>query len=107
MSLLISTIIALIAWIIVYTPEQIAVEKNRQTVRAIAFLVAILASLISLYRVMWRFAIVIPAGNVGVVEVFGQVSDRTLNPGVHLINPFADIITEKNERESISIRLYC
>lgn len=36
--------------------------------------------------------IVIPAGHVGVVDVFGKVSQRTLKAGVNLVNPFAKVI---------------
>jgi len=35
---------------------------------------------------------VIPAGNVGVIDIFGKVSDNTLKSGINLINPFARII---------------
>lgn len=35
---------------------------------------------------------VIPAGTVGVVNIFGTVSDQTLKAGINVINPFADII---------------
>ena len=35
---------------------------------------------------------VIPAGNVGVVDVFGTVSDNTLKAGINPVNPFARVI---------------
>jgi len=34
---------------------------------------------------------VIPAGHVGVIDVFGNVSDRVLQPGVRFVNPLARI----------------
>jgi regulator of protease activity HflC (stomatin/prohibitin superfamily) len=34
---------------------------------------------------------VIPAGHVGVIDVFGNVSDRVLQPGVRIVNPLARI----------------
>lgn len=34
---------------------------------------------------------IIPAGTVGIVELFGKVSDHALNPGFHLVNPLADV----------------
>jgi regulator of protease activity HflC (stomatin/prohibitin superfamily) len=47
---------------------------------------------------------VIPAGNVGVLDTFGKVS-KTLNPGVHLINPFGKVVIFstrlKNVQEAI------
>lgn len=35
---------------------------------------------------------IIPAGHVGVIDFFGNVSDNTLYPGVNLVNPMATII---------------
>jgi prohibitin 1 len=35
---------------------------------------------------------IIPAGHVGVIDFFGNVSDRTLKPGVNIVNPLANII---------------
>ncbi|HEX7127208.1 MAG TPA: prohibitin family protein [Thermodesulfobacteriota bacterium] len=34
----------------------------------------------------------IPAGFVGVVSLFGRVSDEALQPGLHLVNPLARVI---------------
>jgi regulator of protease activity HflC (stomatin/prohibitin superfamily) len=35
---------------------------------------------------------VVPAGNVGVVDFFGTVSDHTLKAGINFVNPFARIV---------------
>ncbi len=35
---------------------------------------------------------VVPAGHVGVIDVFGNVSERTLKPGINVVNPFANIV---------------
>lgn len=35
---------------------------------------------------------VVPAGNVGVVDFFGTVSDNTLKAGINLVNPLARIV---------------
>lgn len=35
---------------------------------------------------------IIPAGNVGVVDLFGRVSDRYLNSGLNIVNPLARVI---------------
>ena len=35
---------------------------------------------------------VVPAGNVGVVDFFGTVSDNTLKAGINFVNPFARVI---------------
>ena len=34
----------------------------------------------------------VPAGHVGVVDVFGRVSDRSLDAGLRLVNPLARVI---------------
>lgn len=39
-----------------------------------------------------RLWVVIPAGHIGVVDTFGQVSDDPLSPGIHLRNPFARVV---------------
>jgi len=35
---------------------------------------------------------VIPAGSVGVIDFFGTVSKETLNAGINVVNPLANII---------------
>lgn len=35
---------------------------------------------------------VIPAGHVGVIDFFGNVSDNTLYPGVNIVNPLANVV---------------
>ena len=36
--------------------------------------------------------VVIPAGNVGIVDVFGSVSENTLKAGINAVNPFARVV---------------
>ncbi len=35
---------------------------------------------------------IVPAGNVGVIDVFGKVSTRTLHSGINFRNPFAKVV---------------
>lgn len=35
---------------------------------------------------------IIPAGHVGVIDFFGNVSDNTLYPGVNFVNPLANVV---------------
>lgn len=35
---------------------------------------------------------VVPAGHVGIVDLFGNVSSGTLKPGINFVNPLADVI---------------
>ena len=50
---------------------------------------------------------VIPAGFAGVIDMFGNVSDNTLKPGVNFVNPIANIVkfdTRKQElKETMNV----
>jgi regulator of protease activity HflC (stomatin/prohibitin superfamily) len=52
----------------------------------------IIALLIAAGMIVYQWVTVIPAGNVGVIDFFGMVSDNTLKPGINLVNPFARVI---------------
>jgi prohibitin 1 len=54
-------------------------------VRALAIVVLVLVALSSCVTV-------VPAGNVGVVDFFGTVSEHTLKAGINFINPFSRVI---------------
>jgi regulator of protease activity HflC (stomatin/prohibitin superfamily) len=41
---------------------------------------------------LFRAVAVVPAGHVGVVDLFGKVSGTTLKPGIQLVNPLARVI---------------
>lgn len=84
-----SLLTSLIAIFVYLSSTKMPDKRNRLAIRSIAVLIAVVAAIASLFK---TFA-VIPVGNVGVVELFGQVSDRPLNPGIHLVNPFADVET--------------
>jgi prohibitin 1 len=59
-------------------------EANKQVATLVAA-GAVLLGLAQLVRV-------IPAGNVGVVDFFGTVSDKTLKAGINIVNPLARVI---------------
>lgn len=46
---------------------------------------------------VWCCTISVDAGHVGIVHVFGNVRDKAIPPGIHVVNPFADV-------ENMSIR---
>jgi regulator of protease activity HflC (stomatin/prohibitin superfamily) len=48
-----------------------------------------------------RIFTVVPAGYVGVVDLFGTVSDNTLKAGINIINPLARVITFSVKTEEI------
>jgi regulator of protease activity HflC (stomatin/prohibitin superfamily) len=55
---------------------------------SIAFLVAVGSTFIALANCIT----VIPAGAVGVIDLFGTVPDKTLKAGINLVNPLARIV---------------
>jgi regulator of protease activity HflC (stomatin/prohibitin superfamily) len=87
MSFIVSLLTTLIAILVFLLGTKIPSRRTNIAVRAIALLIAFIAALVSIFRTL----IIIPAGNVGVVELFGQVTQRPLAPGIHLVNPFAEV----------------
>ncbi len=47
--------------------------------------------MLSVLLVIGSAVTVIPAGHIGVIDFFGNVSDRVLQPGVRFVNPLVDI----------------
>ena len=54
---------------------------------------ASLTLLIIVVLVLGRSIRVIPAGSVGVVDLFGRVSPQTLSSGIQFANPLARVVT--------------
>ncbi len=67
--------------------KRVAEMTNRIPVNVLALVSVIFA----LFSLMQCFT-VIPAGNVGVVDFFGTVSEKPLTPGINLVNPLARIV---------------
>jgi regulator of protease activity HflC (stomatin/prohibitin superfamily) len=65
-------------------------EKNPlfKTTASVAGMSAILFALIAVSQIFT----VVPAGNVGVVDFFGTVSDNTLKAGINMVNPLARVV---------------
>lgn len=81
-------IIALLAAVVaalVYFNAKKRFNKPEANFAFIGLLVAILIALL-------QFWTMIPAGHVGVIDFFGNVSDNTLYPGVNFVNPMANVI---------------
>lgn len=65
------------------------VKKMKRTQEAtMTLIISIGAAIFALAQIFT----VIPAGTVGVVDFLGNVSDKTLKPGVNMVNPIARII---------------
>ena len=54
--------------------------------------IAVIAGTVLAAIAISKTVIVISAGKIGVVETFGKVSEKPLNPGIYLINPLAKVI---------------
>jgi len=87
MSFIASLLITLISILVFLNAGKVKNERGRLAVQAIATLVGAIAAISAIFRSL----LIIPAGNIGVVESLGRVSERTLNPGVHLVNPFTEV----------------
>lgn len=44
---------------------------------------------------------VIPAGHVGVVDLFGNVSQKTLKPGINLVNPLSKVVKFSTQTQEV------
>jgi regulator of protease activity HflC (stomatin/prohibitin superfamily) len=71
---------------------------SRKQFRLICFLIFMIAALTSISRTFR----VIKTGYVGVSEFLGNVSQETLKPGLHLVNPLADIYKFSTRIEDIT-----
>jgi prohibitin 1 len=53
---------------------------------------SLIGMVVALLIAFAQFFTMIPAGHVGVIDFFGNVSDNTLYPGVNLVNPLANVV---------------
>lgn len=84
MLFLISTFAAIVAGIVF-----VSAKKRYNKLETTFSLVGLsIASIIALLQ----FWTVIPAGHVGILDFFGNVSDNTLKPGVNFVNPMASVV---------------
>ncbi len=59
-------------------------RKRESNYSLIAVLIGVVVAVLQIFTI-------IPAGTVGVVDFLGVVSDKTLKPGVNIVNPMANI----------------
>jgi prohibitin 1 len=69
----------------VYISAKKRASKQESNLALIGMFAAILIALLQCWTI-------IPAGHVGVIDFFGNVSDKTLFPGVNLVNPLANVV---------------
>jgi prohibitin 1 len=83
--LFVIAILAAAAAFFVYRNAKKKFNKQETTFSLIGMVVALLIAFAQVFTV-------IPAGHVGVIDFFGNVSDQTLLPGVNFVNPLANVI---------------
>lgn len=79
---IIVAVIGFLAW------RNMRINPNTKGTANISLMVAFGAGVIALSNCFT----VVPAGNVGVVDFFGTVSDNTLKAGINFVNPLARVI---------------
>ncbi len=80
-------IVAIIAAVVAFFVYKNAKRRMKKSDASFA-LAGIAVALVIALSQSWT---VIPAGNTGVIDFLGNVSDETLKPGVNLVNPMAKI----------------
>lgn len=98
---IIIAIVALITWKNASRKFKTEGNKVYQGSAGIAQIVTVVAFILSLTQVFT----VIPAGNVGVVDFLGNVSENTLKAGVNFVNPLARVIKMSIKTQEIKERM--
>ncbi len=83
--LFIVALLAAVAALFVFFNARKRYNKSESSFALIGFFVAVVILLM-------QFFTMIPAGHVGVVDFFGNVSDQTLYPGINFVNPMANVV---------------
>ncbi len=83
--LFVIALLAVIAAAVVYFNAKKRGNKQESSLALIALIVAVFIGLVQCWTI-------IPAGHVGVIDFFGNVSDQTLKPGVNFVNPMANVV---------------
>ena len=68
-----------------------AVKRGGQGSGLMSRLLGPIAGVFGLFALFQCFT-VIPAGNVGVIDFFGTVTDRPITAGINFVNPLAQVI---------------
>jgi regulator of protease activity HflC (stomatin/prohibitin superfamily) len=101
MSLIFSAITALISWLIFFQVKTKLDPQSSKIIQPITLLIGTLSSAFFVVATISRFALIIPAGEVGVKETLGKVDSQTLNPGIYLINPLTRVETYSTRIQDI------
>jgi regulator of protease activity HflC (stomatin/prohibitin superfamily) len=91
MLFLLSVIIIIGAIVVWLNARKKVRDEHNAIFKSTASAAAVTALAFALIALSQMFTVV-PAGNVGVVDFFGTVSDNTLKAGINFVNPFARVI---------------
>jgi prohibitin 1 len=87
----VSLVIAVFATVFALNARRKVAEEKNPLFKATATLTTMVAAFFFLVAFSQIFTVV-PAGNVGVVDFFGTVSENTLKAGINMVNPFARVV---------------
>jgi regulator of protease activity HflC (stomatin/prohibitin superfamily) len=93
MSLIFSAIIALTSWLVFFNVKWKDNPSVNKIIQPLILLIGVLSSAFFVLKTLSRFAVIIPAGEVGVMETLGKVDQNTLNPGIYFVNPLVEVET--------------
>lgn len=88
MSFIFSLLTTLVAILVYFSSSRLEDRRTVWIVRGVSALIGAIALFSSITRVF----VIVPPGNVGTVNVFGKVANNALEPGIHVMNPFANIL---------------
>jgi regulator of protease activity HflC (stomatin/prohibitin superfamily) len=84
------SILALLVSFVAWRAASRKVKENNLSYRSVAGISALGLAVFALI-ILVQFFSQVPAGHVGVVDFFGIVSEKTLPPGINVVNPLARV----------------
>ncbi len=101
MGAVISAIAALASWTVFISVKNPDNPKIPKLLRPLVFCIALLMSALFLQQSLGRAVVVIPTGEVGVIETMGTVDATPLTSGVYFLNPFSKVVTYSTRLQDI------
>jgi regulator of protease activity HflC (stomatin/prohibitin superfamily) len=86
------SLVVVIGSIIIWINARKKVQEERNVAYKATASVAGLTAVAFILIAFSQTLTVVPAGNVGVVDFFGTVSENTLKAGINMVNPFARVV---------------
>jgi len=102
MLFILSVVIAVVALFVWKSAARKLAEKNL-AYKGLSSVAGAVAGFFALLALIQCFTVV-PAGNVGVVDFFGTVSEKGLPPGINFVNPLARVVkfsTQTQEHKEV------